>query len=144
MPRVRYSKCPIQQADVIISQATPTSTQLYTVLDTTKNVQINGIGFNVTWTVTQPNPLELIVTVDGQVLTYAYPTPVSATFYYPVQDERYAETSQQATSSGGSPGTQNAYKACSGRSVKIQVRVTCGGGGTFTPLVCRVKWAIIP
>jgi len=128
-----------RQADAYLSQANPVSTTLYEVLATTANVKIISIATNITWATTQPNPLVIIATVDGVSVEFTQADPVSATTYLPNANVGGAATSHGfATSHAIS--TEIASLLCSGRSVKIAVRVTWATTQP-TPLVCRVKYA---
>jgi hypothetical protein len=128
------------QADAVLSQDNPVSTTLYTVLDTTRNVRIIDIAANITWAVTQPSPLEVVVTIDGQTIVFGQINPVSATQYSPNPDAALAGANQTLATTNFMP-----YRAflLEGRSVKIQVRVTWAVTQP-TPLECRVKYAKIP
>ena len=126
-----------QQPDAVISQANPVSTTLYTVLDTTVNCRIYSIATSVTWGVTQPTPLEVVLTIDGNTIIYSKSNPVTATYYDATTVSEQVEASQFLD-------TSNAARTRSflieGRSVKVQVRVTWAVTQP-TPLVCRVKYA---
>ena len=126
-----------QQADATLSQANPVSTTLYTVLDTTKNVRIIGIEADITWATTQPTPLEVVVTIDGVVLTAALVNPVSGTLYQWMIQTHAAEPQLVAAN------TSNKSFELEGRSVKVEARITWATTQP-TPLVCRVKYAKIP
>lgn len=138
MSEIRRANAVFQhQADAVISQANPVSTTLYEVLATTKNVRIIGIGAVLTWATTQPNPLEILVTIDGVTVIFNKQNPVTATSYYariidPITDIQYIDATIP----------QFAF-LLEGRSVKVEVRVTWATTQP-TPLVCRVKWAKIP
>jgi hypothetical protein len=125
-----------QQPDAVLSQANPVSTTLYTVLPATSNVRINSIIVNVTWTV-QPNPLDVVVTIDGKTLRFYKSNPVSGTDYYTVVSCHSDDNNQDLDTSL----TNNALMIpffIEGRSVKIEVRTT---GGTTSNISARVKWA---
>lgn len=128
---------PAQQADAVLSQANPVSTTLYTVLDTTRNVRIIGLNANITWAVTQPTPIEVPVTIDGQTIIYQAANPISATEYYARCNENNAEATQGLTAT--SYANQRTF-LIEGRSIKIEARITWAITQP-TPLVCRVKWA---
>lgn len=127
---------PAHQADAVISQADPVSTTLYTVLNTTTNVRIISIAAWVTWTV-QPDPLSVVLTIDGNTITYSIANPVSATVYTPYFATPYSAEDAQVM--GVLTGdTNNRPYLIEGRSVKVQVVTT---GGTTSNLDCRVKYA---
>lgn len=128
-----------QQADAYLSQANPVSTTLYTVLDTTLNVRLTSCTATVTWGVTQPTPLEIVLTIDGQTITHIQANPVS------VQAYELSQYSDTAANNQGMIATGNIRKMSApfsyeGRSVKVQVRVTWAVTQP-TPLECRVKYA---
>ena len=129
-----------QQADAAISQANPVSTTLYEVLATTKNVRIISIAAYVTWAVTQPTPLEVVVSIDGITKIYLIINPVSATTYHARPTAISDDNNQTLDSSYFDH--QRAF-LLEGRSVRVQVRVTWAITQP-SPLVCRVKYAKIP
>lgn len=130
----------VQQADAAISQANPVSTTLYEVLATTKNVRVLSLFAKVTWAVNQPTPLEAVVTIDGQTISYGIDNPVSATNYFACAYGAGAEANQSLNVNDHS--ADRAF-ILEGRSVRIQARITFAAGAP-TPLVCRVKYARIP
>jgi len=127
-----------QQADAAISQADPVSTTLYEVLATTKNVRILSISAAITWAVTQPTPLEVVVTIDGRSIIYSKTDPVSASYYNAGRVGSNAEGFQTLDGTG-----QYLTFLLEGRSVRVQIRITWAVTQP-TPLVCRVKYAKIP
>lgn len=129
------------QADATLSQANPVSGTKYEVLATTKNVRIITMSANIPWAVTQPTPLEVHVTIDGQIITFSKTNPVSAINYSAKIREDRAEGSQELdTLSAYGP-----FRAflLEGRSVKVESEITWSVTQP-TPLVCRVKYAKIP
>lgn len=126
------------QADATLSQANPVSATLYTVLATTKNVRIISIKTNITWAVTQPTPLEVVVTIDGITMIFWVTNPGSATDYFASVEAGVDETLQTLETTDrlktGRPFLLE------GRSVKVEVRITWAVTQP-TPLVCRVKYA---
>jgi len=131
------------QADAVISQADPVSAQLYEVLATTKNVRIISIVSQVTWATTQPTPLEILVTIDGNTLIFTATNPVSATWYLAFAALNQAESAQNTAAYSGTLAEQMRAFMLEGRSVRVQVRITWAVTQP-TPLVCRVKYAKIP
>jgi len=125
------------QADAVLSQASPASGTLYTVLDTTANVMIYGIFVKVTWTV-QPTPLEIVVTIDGITLTYGVANPVSTQNYRPYWSFRTAALNKLIASDDGGTDASFGVPFIEGRSVKVEARTT---GGTVSSLDCIVKYA---
>ena len=128
---------PEQQADAYLSQANPVSGTWYTVLDTTKNVRIISMNAGITWATTQPTPLEIRVTVDGNVLIFICINPVSATVYMAKITPQFGEDSQYLDAA-----ENVTYRAflLEGRSVKVEARITWATTQP-TPLQCRVKYA---
>lgn len=129
---------PRQQPDAVLSQANPVSTTLYTVLATTRNVRIISMSDFITWAVTQPTPLDIIVTIDGQTIIFVRDNPVSGTPYSATWQEYSAEVVQ--TQGPANANTPNRSFLLEGRSVKVEARVTWAVTQP-TPLVYRVKWA---
>jgi len=142
MPKITIGyaqKLPFQKTDALLSQDNPVSNQLYTVLDTALNVEIISIAVNITWAITQPTNLRIYVTVDGKTIIFTVATPVSGTNYY-LNITPESSDAGQATSTTVGSGTVLAIKYASGKSVKVETRVTWGVTQP-TPLVCRVKYA---
>jgi hypothetical protein len=124
-----------QQADAVISQANPVSTTLYEILPTTKNVRIISIWGYITWAVTQPTPLEVLVTIDGITKIFIIANPVSGTSYGCRTEGNQADNAQTMVT------THDEYNKpfmLEGRSVRVQIRITWAVTQP-TPLVCRMK-----
>lgn len=130
LPALRYH----HQADAVISQANPVSTTLYTVLNTTRNVRLIGIAINIDWAVTQPTPLEVLITVDGQTVSGFINNPVSGTWYFFVINPNDAAQVLTATNPAA-----RAF-LLEGHSVRVQIRVTWAVTQP-NPMRCRVKYA---
>ena len=113
------------QQDISVTQNTPVSDQVYTILPTTANVEIVGLEVRCVWPTTQPTNLRVIVTVDGVVQTYTFASPVSGTSYQPNLTSSLLSAAQVLTA-GTTPqlGNKLAFEAMSGRSVQIQIAVT--------------------
>lgn len=127
---------PEHQADAYLSQANPVSATRYTVLDTTKNVRIISITAMVTWATTQPTPLKVYVTIDGQSIVHYKSDPVSA-----VQHEaRFTASALPTSQPLVDVATSDGPFRYEGRSVKVEVEITWAVTQP-TPLVCRVKYA---
>ena len=124
----------------MISQANPVSDTLYEVLATTRNVRIISIETDVTWAVTQPDPLHVVVTIDGISTIFRVNNPVSATPYYVSSNAFTAADNQILEVTDRSTGKSFLIE---GRSVRVQIRVTWAVTQP-TPLVCRVKYAKVP
>lgn len=127
---------PKAMADAVISQANPVSATLYEVLPTTRNCRILSLSATITWAVTQPTPLEIVVTCDGNTIVFQTANPVSATPYQAALRTSAAETSQVLL------GISDLFVTglLEGRSVRVQVRITWAVTQP-TPLVCRIKYA---
>ena len=130
-----YTVVPEHQADEVLTQANPVSGTLYEVLATTKNVRVISIGTNITWGVTQPTPLEIVVTVDGQTVIFSKTNPVSATAY-----EAAFESDGGTQLSNYNVAVPMRAFLLEGRSVRIQVRITWAVTQP-TPLRVRVVYA---
>jgi len=143
MPSLRQTRAPMyrQEDDEAISQANPVSATLYTVLDTVKNCRLISISCNITWAVTQPDPLEVVVTIDGQTLTFSFTNPVSATDYVATIAANLAPDAQPLVEATALTPDRYRPFILEGHSVKVQVRVTWATTQP-TPLVCRVKYAL--
>jgi hypothetical protein len=120
------------QPDAVLAQANPVSTTLYTVLAATPNVRIYGINTECFWTV-QPSPLEIVLTIDGQVITHGIANPATATAYFARRGMDRPEANQELSAVEFQPAF-----FIEGRSVRVQARIT---GGTVQTLNARVKWA---
>jgi len=123
-------KVPAQQAEITYSLALPVSGAKNVVLAPTANVRIIAIYALVTWTV-QPNPLEVHITIDGQLLTAAQANPATATMYFV---QKAATVSLQFSVTDLTPYLSFLLE---GRSVKIEVETT---GGTVQSIDCYVKY----
>lgn len=131
-----------QQPDAVLSQANPVSATLYEVLPTTRNVRLISINVAITWGVTQPTPLEVIVTIDGIPVTYTFANPVSAVNYMATNEPGSAETAQRLVAPAGDYG-MSSYSSPflrEGRTIKVEARITWAVTQP-TPLACRVKYA---
>lgn len=134
-------RCPALQADATLSQASPTSGTYYTILDTTKNVRLESIAVNCTWTV-QPDPLNLRVTLDGNVFVYAQANPVSTQNYNPVLITLLAPAGPHPMVATAGNGNEMLYMFAmlmrDFRIVKVEAAVT---GGTVSNLTGRVRFS---
>lgn len=131
-----------QQTDVTLSgdgNTAPVTDTAYDVLTTTVDAEIEGVELDITWGVTQPTNLRIIVTVDGKTITYTVASPVSTTKYYPTFDASLADAAQ-VLGTTWDVTAQQALKNMSGRSVKIQAAVTWDTTQP-TPMNCRVKYS---
>lgn len=129
---------PRTMPDAVLSQANPVSATLYTVLATTRNVRIISVAENITWAVTQPTPLDAIVTIDGQTITYYATNPVSAAGHW-ARSVGMAANNAQILDATEDYSKHRAF-LLEGRSVKVEARITWAITQP-TPLVCRVKHA---
>jgi len=131
---------PEHQADAFLSQTNPVSGTLYTVLDTTKNVRIISIAAWVTWSTTQPTPLDVVITIDGQTIIFSTTNPVSVTPYVAALYPSQAEVGQFLRAETDTLALFRLPFSIEGRSVKVEARITWATTQP-TPLACRVKYA---
>jgi hypothetical protein len=133
-----------QQADATLSQDNPVANTLYTVLNTTNNVEIESITVQVTWTV-QPDPLEIVITVDGRTRNFSFANPATAIDYTLIQSvasAAAAETAQVLATTLSA--TVLLHQPIKGRSIKVEARTGKTTAGTTSNLSARVKYAKIP
>jgi len=138
-----------QQADSVTIIAAPVSGTKYewrtgatgagAALGTQKNVKIISADALITWATTQPDPLEVHITIDGNAITHIMNNPVTAN-NYEAQISKHAAESGQALVALNNDRYMNLYE---GRSVKIEVEITWATTQP-TNLTMRVKWAKIP
>ena len=128
------------QSDATLSQANPVSGTKYTVLDTTKNLRIIGISVKITWATTQPTPLEVHITIDGNTITHTFTDPVSATEYVAYRDRSKAATAQGLKAFLEADELTAPAFLYEGRSVKVEAEITWATTQP-TPLEVRVKYA---
>ena len=126
------------QADATLSQTNPVSATLYSVLATTANVRLISIETDLTWATTQPNPLEVVVTIDGVSTIFSFTNPVSATAYFASLNANAAANAQTLETTDRT-ATGRPF-LLEGRSVKVEVRITWATTQP-TPLNVRVKYA---
>jgi hypothetical protein len=126
------------QPDAYLSQINPISTQLYDVLPTTTNVRILNMASMITWAVTQPTPLEIVVTIDGNTIIYSVANPVSLTAYFPAPRPFDNEAAQSNVLNYDEQ--RFTMPMLEGRSVRVQIRVTWAVTQP-TLLIGRVKYA---
>ena len=121
--------------DATLSQINPAGGTKYTVLDTTENARILGIGVKCVWTV-MPTFSEIYLTIDGQSLVASKRNPANNTWYTIYWSEPYENPSLES-----GVNTKNRAFFVEGRSIKIEAGVI---GGPVTHLDVKVKYAIIP
>lgn len=119
------------QADVTLSQASPGPGVEYAVLSSTF-VRIISASAVTTWTV-QNNPLELHVTLDGNVLECSHANPVSTTVYSMSNINPGAASWSLET-----PTTTYRAFVVEGKVCVITAETT---GGTVSNLSSRIKYA---
>jgi len=129
--------CPLQMPDAVLSQANPVSGVLYPVLPLNYNVRIIGASASIFFALGAPDPLELVITIDGEVFTFTVNTPANSTPYNAYIAE-FANNASQVLN----PASFSSTRAfmLEGRSVSINSRITWAVDQP-TPLNCRVKWA---
>jgi len=101
-----------------------------------KNVRIISIFAALTWATTQPTPLEVHVTLDGEAITHTKTDPVSLAGLF-------AERTSNATPAlQGFGAATLAYRPFiyEGRLCKIEIEITWAVTQP-TDLTLRVKWA---
>jgi len=147
MKKSRYEyPVPKHQEDSLTVIATPVSGTKYVwragetgsgaELGEQKNVRIISINAVLSWATTQPTPLEVHLTIDGQPITFGQTDPVSATNYVAVCRPRAAMASQIFSTAD----TSTSAFLCEGRIVKIEIEITWAVTQP-TDLTLRVKWA---
>ena len=127
-----------QQLDAAIVQANPVSTTLYEVLPTTNNVKIISISAEIDWGITQPTPLEIVMTIDGITTIFSQTNPVTGTIYSPFRTVYDTEAGQLMNSDIDS--ALRTTFPIEGGTVRVQIRITWAVTQP-TPLKCRVKYA---
>jgi hypothetical protein len=128
-----------EQVDASISQDDPVSTTIYPVLPTSMNVKIHSIEEEIIWAVTQPNPMQVRVTVDGITIIHSQVDPVSATPYYCRRIPGLGAINQLMTTDQAI-AMNEAAPLYEGRSVRVDCLIIWGVTQP-TPLAVRVKWA---
>ena len=124
------------QEYALLNQDTPGSGVQYSVLAATPRVRIISAIVVCTWTV-QPTPLELHITIDGQVITHPFTNPVSLSNYYAYPRPTLAPGAQ--TLFGAVTESRRAF-LMEGHNIAIAAEIT---GGTVQNLSARIKWAIL-
>ena len=107
-------------------------------LGTQTNVRIYAIEIHVTWVTTQPNPLEVYLTIDGLTKVFSFTNPVSTTNYFGIRKGDALELILSVTD----PALNRAFLT-EGRSVKIEASITWATTQP-TNLSMTVAWAKIP
>ena len=121
----------VHQPDATLSQASPVSAQVYTILDTTANCRIINMVASCTWS-GQPSPLVIRVIIDGVTINFTINNPSSSLTYVAVLAFGLPVLSVTGYDEYG-----KAF-LLEGRSVKVQVLIT---GGTVSNLAGRVTYA---
>lgn len=126
-------------ADASKSQANPVSTTEYTVLDTTKNVEVVSCAATVTGGTVQA--LIVRAYVDGKTIVFTVTNPVDGNEHVPQCVPLETDANQALKDSDVDDLTlfnELALRNMSGRSVKITV--SCTWTVQPNPVFCRVKW----
>lgn len=126
-----------QQADAMLSQVNPVSATLYTVLATTRDVRIISLEAAVGFAAGAPDPLEIVLTIDGVTTIFPQALPGNGTPYFAYRTAAGVEAIQAMTNDND-VSLRTTFPIL-GKSVKVQVRVTWAVNQP-TPLVCRVKY----
>ena len=129
---------PKPQSDVVLSRDNPVSEVWYTVL-TAINIRIQNIASAITWGVTQPTPLEVIVETDDVTITYIKADPVSQIWYEARLAGQNAEDNQVLDTLGAYANFRSFLLEA--RNVIIKARITWAITQP-TPLTCRVKYSM--
>jgi len=128
------------QIDRAIVQANPVSGVSYPILPVTDDVMIQSIEAHVEWAVTQPTPLEVLLTVDGVPCKHVVANPVSNTHYLAGITRDSPALGQPLLVFGSFTYTYAFYPLYMGQSISIDARITWAvTQPTF--LVCIVKWS---
>jgi hypothetical protein len=128
------------QPQTNISQANPVSDTIYNVLPNTANVRLIGLSAKITWGVTQPTNLRIIVTADGEVITFTLAAPVTATNYIAALSSQLTHPNQLLFVTTSLDEQHRAFMLES-KNVQVDVAVTWGVTQP-TPLECNVEYAI--
>lgn len=131
--------------DAYLSQVNPVSTTLYNVLPTTLNAKIATMIAQVTWAVTQPTPLEVVVTIDGKSVIYLVANPLTTVGYYAAVSPYNTDATQplvQLMISANATSVELLPFVLKGKSVRVDIRITWAANQP-TPLICRVKYAVL-
>ena len=128
-----------RQADAVLTQASPVSGTKYPLLNTSSIVKIIAVFAKVTWTV-QPDPIEIHITVNGVLYTYAFTNPVSTQHYRPYWSFRTALLNKLvAADDAGSDASFGALPFIDENvGCVIEVETT---GGTVSSLDAILKYA---
>ena len=139
------------QADSVTIVASPVSGTTYewlagasgagAALGTQENIRIISLTAAVTWATTQPTPLEVVVTIDGQTIIFKVANPTSGSNYYGVRTSADPESSQNLHTDY-LEASRVAF-LLEGRSIKVECKITWATTQP-TNLTMRVKWAKIP
>ena len=126
-----YYRPPKNQPDKVVDNA-PVSTTVYPVLPMTKDVRILSIAIKDVFTV-QPDPLEVILNINGFERVALVNNPTTNTYYYIYNPEAGSTFALASTSYAHS----RAF-FIEEQQIKVDCRTT---GGTVSQMVCRLKWA---
>ena len=149
-----YHRPPRRQADSVTLIAAPVSGTKYVwragetgagaELGDQSNVRIISINAVLTWATTQPTPLEVHITIDGQAIIHAKVNPVSADFHNAYVSRSTSQVTQSLeTDLVASAAVFFPSPLYEGRSFKVEVEITWAVTQP-TNLIMRVKWARWP
>ena len=125
---------PEHQTEVNLDQLNPVSGTQYETLAPTELVRIISIAARSTWTV-QPNPLEVHLTIDGNVITFTRANPNNNVWYTCAVTDPNVDTSQPMQTVAFA---RERTFLLEGRSVAITGEII---GGTVSRLQVKLKWA---
>jgi hypothetical protein len=113
------------QAPAILNQAAPIQNTWYTLLDTTPNARIYGIGVNIE---DANETLELRITVDSQILLSTKAATHSTTYTIKNEYNAVTRTVVLIADTNQSQLALGITFICEGHSVKIEIRKTTATG----------------
>ena len=147
-----YHRPPRHQADSYTVIANPVSGTKYVWragetgagadLGDQSNVRILSIVTRLTWATTQPTPLKIHVTIDGQPITHIQVDPVTATWYEAMRTPWASAATQSMAIEGTYNNTRDSIMY-EGKNAKVEVEITWAVTQP-TDLMMRVKWAKWP
>lgn len=111
---------PKLQTPALLNQANPVSTTWYTVMSTKSNCVVIGISAHIDGGDANSTPLEIELTVDGQIFMFRQVTPGNLVGYFPIHWIGFGDLYQECTTT--EPITR-AY-LMRGKTVSCRARIT--------------------